>query len=266
MYWIYDLPIWLFGLLTVFTFLSLSILGLLFFRARVKQIFKIKDSHNDEVSYYLSNIGIFYGITVGLITVATWENYDQAEDLVKDEAANIGALYGSFTGFGDSTEIDLKKTLKTYTTFVIEKSWPSQRKGIVPIDEVKLLDELELKLSRIEPKNKKEEVYLSKTLNAFNFFVDARRHRIDAVNDGLPAAMWWTLIICALVSIFVTYFLYIENVWLHIALTSSLSLVISLLIFLIASMDNPFKGDFSVNAEPYIDLMQSTMNSILKKS
>ncbi len=264
MYWIYDIPIWLFGLLTVVFFVGFSILGLLFFRARVKKMFNIKSSHNDEVSYYLSNIGIFYGITVGLITIATWENYDQTEDLVKDEAANIGALYGNFSGFNDSTEKILKQTLKTYTEFVIEKSWPAQKKGEMLDGEVNILNQLEVQLSEISPSNKREEIYLSKTLNAFNFFIDARRHRLDAVDDGLPAAMWWTLLLCAIVSIITTYFLYLDDVRLHVALTSALSLVIALLIFLIASMDNPFKGEFSVSPQPYIDLLKNLSFTALK--
>jgi ABC-type tungstate transport system substrate-binding protein len=116
---------------------------------------------------------------------------------------------------------------------------------------------LEAAISNISPANKREEVYLSKTLNAFNFFIDARRHRIDAVDDGLPAAMWWTLILCALVSVITSYFLYLDDVRLHMVLTGALSLVIGLLIFLIASMDNPFKGEFSVSPQPYIDLLNS---------
>jgi hypothetical protein len=259
MYWIYDLPIWLFGILTVFTFLFLSILGLLFFRARVKKMFNIKSSHNDEVSYYMSSIGIFYGITVGLITVATWENYDKAEDLVKDEVANISALNGNFSGFNDSVSAKLKYNLLQYTQSVINESWPAQKIGkISPIEQLHL-KKLEQILSNINPSNKKEEIFLSKTINSFNFFVDARRHRVNAVKDGLPAAMWWTLILCAMVSIIVSYFFYIDDLYLHIALTSALATVIALLIFLIASMDNPFKGDFSVSAEPYIELIESNM-------
>jgi Protein of unknown function (DUF4239) len=257
MYWIYDLPIWLFGLLTTFVFMGFSILGLLFFRARIKRFFKIKGSHNDEVSYYLSNIGIFYGITVGLITVATWENYDKCEDLVKVEAASIGPLSRDFSGFSDSTRDALRSTLRTYTQYVIEKSWPQQKKGIPSKEEDIVVNILEKQLSDIYPSNKKEEIYLSKTLNAFNNFLDARRQRINSINDGLPASMWWTLILCAFVSIIVSYFLYIDDIRLHVALTASLSLVIGLLIFLIASMDNPFKGDFSVDSEPYQAILQS---------
>jgi hypothetical protein len=257
MYWIYDLPIWLFGLLTTFVFMGFSILGLLFFRARVKRFFKIKGSHNDEVSYYLSNIGIFYGITVGLITVATWENYDKCEDLVKFEAASLGPLYRDFSGFGDSTMKALRTTVRTYTQFVIEKSWPQQRKGSPSVEEGEIVDVLEKQLSEINPRSKKEEIYLSKTLNAFNNFLDARRQRINSINDGLPASMWWTLILCAIVSIIVSYFLYIDDLRLHMALTASLSLVIGLLIFLIASMDNPFKGDFSVDTEPFAVILES---------
>ncbi len=262
MYWIYDLPIWLFGLLTTIVFMGVSILGLLFFRARVKHFFKIKDSHNDEVSYYLSNIGIFYGITVGLITVATWENYDKAEDIVKDEAANIAVLYRNFSGFGDSTKAALRHTLTTYTQSVINESWPAQSRGLIPKLEATIIDTLEMQLSQINPINKKQEIYLSKTINSFNFFIEARRKRINAVNDGLPSALWWTLILCATISIVVSYFLFIDDIRLHIALTASLSLVISLLIFLIASMDNPFKGDFSVSKEPYLDLTENIMKPI----
>lgn len=68
-FWLYNLQNWQFGLLTVATFIAFSMIGLWHSRRMVIR-FIGKHPYNDMVSFYLAAVGVFYGISLGLIAVA----------------------------------------------------------------------------------------------------------------------------------------------------------------------------------------------------
>jgi hypothetical protein len=90
--WIYDLPNWLLGLLTVLVVTGLSAAGLVAARPHVRRVFGPPPGHNDVVSYYLGAFGVFYGLTIGLVAVASWQNLADLDGLVNEEASALRVL------------------------------------------------------------------------------------------------------------------------------------------------------------------------------
>src|ERR1700722_18498911 len=130
-YWVYSLPTWLFCALTMGVFSAFSLAGLLLTRRVVLRLFG-PHSHNDIVSFYLSTVGVFYGITLGLIAVGTYSTYSAVEQGVSEEAASIAAIYRDVSSYPEPTRTALRGVVETYTNFIIEKAWPLQREGIIP--------------------------------------------------------------------------------------------------------------------------------------
>ena len=93
MYWIYDLQNWSLCLLILAVFLAVSQVGLFASRPLVRWILGSTSQHNDIVSYFFAGIGVFYGLALGLIAVATWENYTEIDGVIGTEAAAV-ALVG----------------------------------------------------------------------------------------------------------------------------------------------------------------------------
>ena len=73
--------------------------------------------------------------------------------------------------------------------------------------------------------------------------IAARRLRLDAVGTGLPAVMWTVIIAGAFISLSTFFFFKVEDVRLHAVLASLLAIFMGLAIFLILSLDRPFRGD-----------------------
>ena len=69
--------------------------------------------------------------------------------------------------------------------------------------------------------------------------------------SGLPGTTWWVVILGAAASILLTWMFSVENVRRHLFLTGLYSGLIGLLIFLIAALDNPYRGEFSVSADAF---------------
>ena len=56
-----------------------------------------------------------------------------------------------------------------------------------------------------------------------------------------------------------TYLFWVENFKLHALSVMILACFIALLIFLTAAMDNPFRGEFSVNADVFQTILEKVM-------
>jgi uncharacterized membrane protein len=259
MYWIYDLPNWTLCLLIVATFLAGSLGGLFATRPMVRRLLGHAPHYNDLVSYFFAGIGVFYGLALGLIAVATWENYTDIDRVVGTEAAAIASFYRDLDGYPQPLRGRLESLMREYTKLVIEKEWPAHKKGIALEDGDALLDHLEDEVMNYEPTKEREKILQAEVLRSLDTVQEQRRLRLQAVPTGLPAALWSVVLIGAVLNIGLTYLFWIENLSIHAILVGILSIFIALLVFLTAAMDNPFRGEFSVSAEAYQTVLENVM-------
>jgi uncharacterized protein DUF4239 len=259
MYWIYDLPTWLLAVMIVLVFVIISLVGLVATRPLVRRAVGGKTDHNDLVSFFLSAIGVFYGLALGLIAVATWENFTEVDELVSREAAALAGLYRDLDAYPQPLRGKLENYLREYTKSVIERDWPAHQRGQTPEDGTLVLDQFEDELLDFEPKREDEKIAHAQVIKTLDTLVEQRRLRLLAVNSGLPASLWSVVLIGALLNIIVTYLFYTENVKYHAVLLTLLATFIALLVFLTAAMDNPFRGEFSVSSDAYQTILKKVM-------
>jgi hypothetical protein len=260
-FWIYDLPNWVLALLTLLVFCGLSIAGLFASRPLVWRYFGPPPGQNDVVSYYLGAFGVFYGLTIGLIAVATWQNLSDMEELVHQEASALRVLDRGVSGYPEPARSELHRRLLAYVTVVIEREWPAQARGETPEEGSRPIDEFEATLTAFEPATAGQQALHAETLRAFSEYVRQRRDRLFSVTEGLPEAVWWVLLLGAALNIGLTYLFSVERPGAHVVLTLALSVLVALLVFLIAAMDNPFRGEFSVGPDPFVALRQQMLAS-----
>lgn len=251
LYWIYDLPSWQLGILIVLGVVVGSLLGLALTRRPVAALVGPPPGINDLVSYFLSAYGVLYGLALGLIAVASWQNFSDIERMVVREASILGALYRDVSSYPEPERSVLQSALRDYTTYTIERAWPEQQRGRVPAEGVVRVTAFQQRLTAFEPRTAGQQVLHAATLRQFNGLVEARRERLQSVTTGLPATVWWVLVIGALGNIAMTYLFNVPSGLGHSVLVALLAGYIGLLIFLIAAMDNPFRGDFSISPDAF---------------
>jgi hypothetical protein len=252
------MPIWLYEMsplrqaLLVIAFVEfLSIAGLLLARRYVVPRFHYSEGINDAVSGTVQAIGVFYGITVGLIAVAVWNTNTNASDLVSREASSIATLFRDCGGYPSPLREELRKGLRDYTVFIIDEAWPAQRQGKEVERGRILIDEFQARLYSFSPSNPSQIALHSETLRAYNNLLDYRRLRIDAVNNGLSGTMWAVIWLGAVISIGVAYFYKIEDQKLHIVLVVLMAGFLAVVLFMIIVNDKPFFGTGSISSDPY---------------
>jgi Protein of unknown function (DUF4239) len=258
-YWVYDLPNWVFFFITISFFIVFALIGTFLVSEKFEKKIGLTVETNNIISIFLGLSGVFYGITLGLIAVGTFENFKDTEDIVLNESSALTALYRDVSILENPEKQALKLTLKKYTKFVVEEAWPMQRKGIVPKGGTLLIDIFQSQLANYQPITDKDKIIYSEVFDQYNVLIEKRRLRLNAVNSGLPATVWMVLFVGAFINIVLTWLLVIKNKKLDIFVNILISLLLGSLIFLIAAMDNPFRGEFSVNADSFQLLLDTLM-------
>jgi Kef-type K+ transport system membrane component KefB len=260
LYRLYDIPNWLFGLIVIFAFVSFAIGGLHLTHKRLGVYNKDQLEANAIIAAYFGAVVAFYGITLGLISVGAWQNFSDVENKAAREASAITALYRDVSNYPEPTRQALRGKLKDYTRFVVEVAWPQQRKGIVPTGGRERIKAFELDLYPFEPKTMGQLALHQETLRQFNALLELRSLRLQSVTGGLPATIWWVVCIGAMLSIGLTWLFLVDSFRLHEILTGVYAGLIGLLVFLMAAMDNPYRGKFSVGPDAFEIVLNQVMN------
>jgi hypothetical protein len=263
------MPIWLYevsprtaALIMVVFIESVALVGLVLVRRVLIPRLHYHDGANDAVSGTVQAIGVFYGITVGLIAVGVWNTNSNASDLVSKEAASIGSLYRDVNGYPAPLRDELRSKLREYTVFLINEAWPAQQRGQGQkvTSGVKLLDDFQAKLYSFQPANTSQSALHSETLRAYNSLIEYRRLRIDAVGNGLSMIMWSVIWVGAAISIGVAYFFNIPDLKLHAILVALMGGFLAMVLFMIVINDKPFYGGRSISSDPYRLILENLID------
>src|SRR5262245_12622514 len=190
MYWVYDLPNWLFGTLTIAVTATVGLAGMYATRRWVRRVHGDRHSHNEVVGYYLGAVCVFYGITLGLLAVVTWQTYSDVQTRVGEEAAAVGALYRDVSSFPDPNRKELQSDLRQYAREVIDVAWPQQRRGIIPQEDGVTLGTLQTHLIRFEPTTESQKAIYAEAFRGFNQVAELRGRRLQSVDGGLAPPLW----------------------------------------------------------------------------
>jgi hypothetical protein len=266
MLWIYDLPNWLLCVLILVVFVGAALAGQLLTQRLVHHFLsQALEDHNEAVGAFISAFGVFYGIMLGLVAIATWQNYKQLEDLVGQEAAAVGALDRDVGALPEPAGDELRALLRDYVNFIIDRSWPEYRRGRIPRDDEVHIEAFRRRLTAFEPKTERESVLFAASFDQFNKALELHRKRLSNVGSRLPAVLWAVVLAGAVINVILLYVLRIEPLRTHLLLTGLLSTFIGLMIFLIAALDHPFLGEVSVDAGPFEALRQGQMAPALSR-
>lgn len=257
--WAYEIPALPLAVITIVGIEVIALGGLVLVRRRVLPRLHFHDGVNDAVSGTVQAIGVFYGITVGLIAAGVWNTYSNATNLISQEAVAIGTLYRDISSLPEPARTSLRGELHAYTVGIVEQDWPAQRLEQINNAGTVLLDQFQATLMSYEPTSTGEQARYAAALTAFNNLVQQRRLRIDAVQGGLSPVMWAVIWIGAAISIGVGYFFYFEDVRLHAIMIVLMAGFLGIVLFMIVINDRPFVGEFSASPASYQVILDTLM-------
>ena len=246
-----DLPLMISGLLIVGLLGLFAVSGMALVRRHVLPRLRIHGRDSEFTGAMVQAVMVFYGLAVALIAVSVFETYSDVSKIVSQEAAALAGLYRDASGYPEPVRPLLQKELRDYAQFVIHTAWPAQQLGRVETGGVEMMNRFQKTLIGFEPVTEGQILLHGEALRAYNHLIEVRRLRLDAVHTGLPSMMWVVIVLGAIISLSSSFFFKVEDGRLHGILVKLLAAFMGLIIFMIFTLDHPFRGELGVSPEPY---------------
>jgi len=80
---------------------------------------------NEMVGSALSSFLVLFSLPLGLVAVATYQNYPSVGDIVDKEASSVAALYRDFGAYPQP----MRDRLRKYVRYTIEEGCPKQARA-----------------------------------------------------------------------------------------------------------------------------------------
>ena len=261
MYWIYDLTNLQLALLSCGVCVVFTWLGVVFVGNAVRRYTEDPGSIGDFVGQYLSVLGLFFGRMLGLVAVASYENYGDAETAVSVEANQLAILYRTVSTYPEPYRQSLQGAMFDYVDYVVEDAWPAYRRGQVPAGGPARVSAIQGRLFSFQPGRASEQLVHAEALRQFASFTEATRNRVEFVNTGLPTMLWLIVIVGAAMTLALLWFITIDHLWVQLTASGVLAVFVGLMMFFIAAMDHPLRGDYSISPDALIELRASMQAS-----
>jgi len=244
-------------LITV-VFVGLSWLGTIYLRPVLRVFVPPGSDTNNIVGCILSCFGVFYGLLLGLIAVAAYQNYTQVDSAVQQEAAVLEALHEDVSSDPEPYGQNLRWLLSDYCRYEVKYAWPQYQKGIIPGGGDTRITAFKERLLASEPQSKSDEIIHTESIRLFNQLMQYRRLREYAVTTGIAPVMWYVVLLGAVINIGFVW-LFDMRLLTHLFLGGFLSFFLGAVILLIAAMDNPFRGAVSISPDAFEEVYRAKM-------
>jgi hypothetical protein len=258
---VFDIPLPIAGGILVAALLGYSMIGLRATRRWIMPWLGATEGDVEFAAMMVQGIMVFYGLAVALITVAVWDTYSKTSDIVSEEATRIACLYRDVSAYPEPIRSHLQDDLRRITEYTIDEAWPIQRRGEVPRGGVEHMNHFQATLIPFEPATESQKILHAEALRAYNGLIEARRMRLDAVQNGLSAVMWLIVGFGALIALSASFFFHVHNTRYHGLLTYILALFIAMVIFVVLALDRPFRGDLGIGP----DSLRLVHDQLMKK-
>jgi len=241
----YGLPMWLTTILVLGLALAIGLgssIGLRsFFRLRTTE----QETH--IAISMMQVVAAYIGILLAFAGVEAWQDFADAQTAVHQEAATASELYRDLTTYGPETR-PIRTELRAYVASVVRDEWPRLRTG----DGGSLATEAALaklfqEVGKLRPQDARDSAIYSEAFSKLNDLVVLRRNRLIDSKTGIPIILWVVGLVGSILT--VSYAASFARGRYNLMMITGISLTLGLIFLFILTVDNPFKGEFSVDSQ-----------------
>jgi hypothetical protein len=126
---VYDIPTNVLAAYFAIVAVGSIIFGLLIAKPFLRLLMRSGPDLNESINYGTSAFSLFYGLLLGLLTVAAYQNSERVKEAILSEATAISSFYSDMSMYPEPIRSDLKAMLRDYVLFTIHKEWAPIARG-----------------------------------------------------------------------------------------------------------------------------------------
>jgi hypothetical protein len=194
---------------------------------------------------------VAYAVLLGLMVVAVWQDWQAAQDSATQEANELAAVFWLAHGLPEPEGRHIQELARDYARVEVREEWPLMERGKSSPRAWELLDEMRASVEALHPTNDAQTVLFDNLLQRLHELGDARGARLLQAEEGLPAILWAVLLVGGLITVGFSYLFGLRSTTVHVLMVAALALIIGLVLFTVAALDYPFKGDIRIGPEAF---------------
>ena len=216
----------------------------------------LKENH--EVAATIFNaFCFFYGVMVAFVVFVTWSGYDEATKNLQLEASEALDLFHSAEAFPDPAHKIIQQGLRDYVASVHNDEVQRMSQGDISLYSGGAHASLRTLFNQIDATSIPNRELYAESLRCLNNLAQYRRVRIFAGNNTAPPVVWLVSLVGGVFAVSYTFFFGMKNVKAQYLITTTLTVTITSILFLIYVLDHPFTGASRVSLEPLRQAMAS---------
>ncbi len=207
---------------------------------------------NHEVGGFIFNaFGLIYAVLIAFVVFATWTGYDESKKNVDQESIELSDIYHNSKALPEPYRSQVTPLIKAYIDDVINDEWQRLEYGESSMKAKESFNKIWTFFTTIERSQIKNEIAHQETLKHLNDASEKRRIRIFDSRNNIPGIIWVVLLFGASVTVIYTYFFYTKKLFHQLVMTSALTILNTLILYMILMLDNPFRGYIKVDFSPF---------------
>ena len=244
-------PISFFIVSAITTFLSLAGLYLV----RRKYSAEVLKENHEVAAIIFNAFGLFYGVLVAFVVFATWNGYDEATKNLQMEASEALDIFHNAEAFPDASRKIIQQGVRDYVAAVYNDEVPKMSEGDISLYTGGAHVTLRVLFTQVDATSIPNRELYAESLRRLNNMAQYRRMRIFAGNDTVPPVIWLVLLVGGVFAVSYTFFFGMKNIRAQYLITTTLTVTVTSILFLIYVLDHPFTGTSRVSLEPLREAM-----------
>ena len=245
-YFLSSLPVWLLVTVIVVIPTALAMVAQILIHTRVGVARLAKN--NEIAGFKFATVGVIYAVLLAFTVIVVWEKFNDAQSAVANEAGATAALF-HYAGGDDPEAVAVRTALANYLKTAIDDDWPAMgREKESPATEhaLDLLYAAALALNRSGGRGTAD---MAEVFRQLDNVTAARRVRLHLATGLVPNVIWIVLFMGALLTVGFTLFFGSENLGAQVSMTGVLSVLVTMGLVVIISIDHPFTGPVYIHPD-----------------
>jgi hypothetical protein len=247
-------PIWL-VILGVVAALELYSVGLMLLSRKKLGPDRLKPN-NEVAGFKFSVIGVLYAVLLAFVVIAVWQNYNNTEIAVRNEAKAVGDLTQLSYALPEPEGSAIRTSLADYANEVRQSEWATMATGLPSKTTGDALAHLTQAIFDLHADQIRDLALFQQSLHLLAAIQDNRNERLDSANGSVPPILWFVLIAGAIITLGYPAFFGTTNLVAQILMTATLAALVALTLLLALLLDFPFTGQVSVSSGAFDEALQ----------
>lgn len=204
------------------------------------------------LSAFVTVFGTLYGIMAAFVVFEVWGQYNKTSGLIDQEALGLERLFRLTLYFRDDKLTQkMREAIGHYADIVIHDNFQKLGSGVKNEEASASFRKIAAIIKDIKFDDNHDSIVYDHIIDHYGALSTTRTERITHCLMRLPFLLRFFLYITSIFAIVVFIIMPFANIFYHLFVVGAIVFVISMMLQLVEDLDNPFRGNWTLNTDVY---------------